>query len=119
MEKGKGEQQPIMVVEVEKLSVLEASTKMMASLEDALPVQGVRSEPQLSGSDQLYLATQLREKEEDLEEAHKTIARDERIIQYWEGTSSPAQLRFPEINLCGGDCDCSTNRNQLQCLRPV
>jgi hypothetical protein len=37
----------------------------------------------LSGSEQLSFATQLREKEEELEEAHETIARDERIIQSW------------------------------------
>jgi hypothetical protein len=64
---------------------------VMASLEDALPVvqQQRSSEPQqLSGSEQLSFATQLREKEEELEEAHETIARDERIIQYWEGAYS-------------------------------
>jgi hypothetical protein len=66
------------VEEEEKSSLMESSsTKMvMASLEDSLPViQQQRSpEPQqLSGSEQLSFATQLREKEEELEEARTLI----------------------------------------------
>jgi hypothetical protein len=66
-----------------QLIVEEKSSFESKKMAEALPVLS----EQLPGSDgQLSLAAQLKEKEEELSEAHETIARDEKIIQYWEGT---------------------------------
>ena len=49
----------------------------IASLEEALKRE------QTSGNEKL--AAQLREKEEELRQGHDTIARDEKVVQQWEG----------------------------------
>jgi chromosome segregation ATPase len=49
----------------------------ISSLEEALKGE------QASGNENLV--AQLREKEEELRQAHHTIARDEKVVQQWEG----------------------------------